>query len=116
MQETSMKSVQEFDDVPSFADDAETFAEANRFLGLDGDKIFIEKLLNKPIKFLAFTVRESHYQRYGKEVLMVQVEVDGEKRVFFTQSARIRRTLELFQDKLPRVGTIKKENRAWRIV
>ncbi len=103
-------------DVPSFADDTETFAAANQYLGLEGDKISIEKLVDKPVKFLDFTIRESRYQRYGNEVLMVQVELDGVKRVFFTQSGRIRRTLELFKDKLPRMGTIKRENRAWRIV
>lgn len=71
--------------------------------------------MNKRIIFLAFKIRPSNFKRFGDEVLMVQVLVDGEKRVFFTQSQRIRAMLTEFEQLLPRAGTIVKENRAWRI-
>ncbi len=115
MSGTSQNFLQNYDNAPSFSDDAEAYKAANARLGLEGNKIKIEDLLGKRIVFLAFKVRPSNFKRFGDEVLMVQVLVDGEKRVFFTQSQRIRSMLSEFEHLLPRTGTIVQENRAWRI-
>lgn len=106
------QNLQEHYDYPSFSDDEVAFEECNQHNGFVGEKIGIEELINKKIVFLDFYEMESRFKRFGDTVLMIQIILDGEKRVVFTQSKRIAKTLKIFKDKLPRSGTIVKENRA----
>lgn len=102
-------------DCLAFSDDAELFAKANEHNGLQGEKIKIDRLIGKQIIFTDFEIIESQYKRAGDTVLKVQIILDNELRIFFTQSAYIRKTLELFSEYLPRKGTIIREDRAFKI-
>ena len=66
--------------------------------------------------FIDYVIIESHFKRYGDEICKVQIELNDEKRIFFTSSKNIRKTLEVFKDKLPRVGTIERDDRSLKIV
>lgn len=50
-----------------------------------GEKIKIERLLNKEIIVMAFRIEPSKYQQQGK-CLWMQIEIAGEKRVLFSAS------------------------------
>lgn len=114
MPEISKTFVQDYRAAPSFADDAEAFAAANEFNGFEGNKIRIHELENKQIVFLDFVIFPSKYHK-GATCVKAQIVFNNEKRVLFTGSKRIAKTLELFKDKLPRSGTIVRENQGWKI-
>ena len=116
MQEQPMTSSPNYDDYPAFADDPEMLKRSNEYNGFIGSKIPVDKLLNKKIVFVDFSVAPSQYKRFGESVTKVQIILDGEKHIFFTQSKNITKTLEVFKDKLPRVGTIVKDDRALKII
>lgn len=75
-----------------------------------GDKIQVKKILNVQIKVLAFKVEPSK-KKPGTDLLTLQIEKDGDKRVVFTGSTvmidQIRRVTD---DKLPFQTTIKGDN------
>lgn len=75
-----------------------------------GEKIQVQKLFNLSITVLAFKVEPSK-QKKGTELLTLQIEKGGEKRIVFTGSIvmidQIRRVPE---DKFPFVTTIKGDN------
>ncbi len=102
-------------DYPAFADDPEMLKKSQEYSGFVGSKIQVDKLINKEIVFVDFVVTPSQYRRFGDSVTKVQIIVDGEKHIFFTQSKNITKTLEIFKDKLPRIGTLVKEDRALKI-
>lgn len=114
MQETSKTLLQDYESVAAFSDDEDTFAEANKFNGFEGNKVRIHELESKQIIFLEYVVFPSKYHK-DQLCLKAQIVVDGEKRVLFTGSKRIAKTLELFKDKLPRAGKIVRENNGWKI-
>lgn len=114
MSEPSKNLLTDYDDAPAFADDAETLAEANNTGGFDGDKIRIREVENKRIIFVDFRTFPSKYQ-HGNTCVEIQIVINGQKRVLFTGSKRIARTLELFKDKLPRAGKLINEGRSWKI-
>ena len=102
-------------DYPAFADDPEMLKKSQEYSGFVGSKIQVDKLINKEIVFVDFVVTPSQYRRFGDSMTKVQIIVDGEKHIFFTQSKNITKTLEIFKDKLPRIGTLVKEDRALKI-
>lgn len=102
-------------DYPAFADDPEMLKKSQEYSGFVGSKIQVDKLINKEIVFVDFVVTPSQYRRFGDSATKVQIIVDGEKHIFFTQSKNITKTLEIFKDKLPRIGTLVKEDRALKI-
>jgi hypothetical protein len=75
-----------------------------------GEKIQVQKLFNLSIKILAFRVEPSK-QKKGTELLTLQIEKSGEKRIVFTGSTvlidQIKRVPE---DKFPFFTTIKGDN------
>lgn len=100
---------------PAFSDDPEMLKKSQEYSGFVGSKIQVDKLINREIVFVDFVVTPSQYRRFGDSVTKVQIIVDGEKHIFFTQSKNITKTLEIFKDKLPRVGRLVKEDRALKI-
>lgn len=75
-----------------------------------GEKIQVQKLFNLPITVINFKVGPSK-QKKGTQLLTLQIEKSGEKRIVFTGSVvlidQIRRVPE---DKFPFVATIKGDN------
>lgn len=75
-----------------------------------GDKISVQRLFNLQIKVLDFKIEPSK-QKEGTELLTLQIEKSGEKRVVFTGSTvlidQIKRVPE---NKFPFVTAIKGDN------
>lgn len=75
-----------------------------------GEKIQVQKLFNLPIKILGFKTQPSK-QKQGTELLTLQIEKSGEKRIVFTGSTvlidQIRRVPE---NKFPFITTIRGDN------
>lgn len=76
----------------------------------EGDKIKIDRILNKEIVVTAFKVEDSKFENKGK-CLTLQIEYDNSKRVVFTGSGILILQIEQVpKDKFPFRATIIKEN------
>lgn len=76
---------------------------------LTGDKISLDKILNKEIKITGYKIRASKFKDKNPKCLTVQFEDSiGEKRVFFSGSTVLIEQLEKYGDKIPFVTTIQK--------
>lgn len=75
-----------------------------------GDKVPVKKILNISIKVLDFKIEPSK-QKPGTDLLTLQIEKSGEKRVVFTGSTVLRDQIQKVpSDKLPFTTTIKGDN------
>lgn len=82
--------------------------------GFIGDKIKIDRILNKTITVHDYKIDKSKFEGKG-QCLHMQVEVDGSKRVIFTGSVGL---IEVI-DKIPKTGfpfqtTIIKDNERYQ--
>ena len=77
-----------------------------------GEKIKIDKVLNRPVIILASRIAESKYKKNKSgKVLMLQLEINDEKRVLFTGSDVLISQIEHVKEKdYPFETTIVKEN------
>lgn len=76
-----------------------------------GDKISIDKILNIPIKVLAYKVEPSK-AKIGTELLTLQIERKGDKNVLFTGSGNLIFMInQVPKDKFPFETTIIKQDR-----
>lgn len=81
--------------------------KVNNFVG---EKIQVQKLFNLPIKVLTFKIEPSK-QKKGTELLTLQIEKSGEKRVVFTGSTvLIDQIKRVPDDKFPFLATIRGDN------
>lgn len=100
---------------PSFSDDDVLYKQlCQDYVGLTGEKISIDQLIDKEIVFKDFILTKGKYYNEN-DCMKIQVMFDGRERVFFTQSAYIMKTLLLYKEKLPRKGTITRQNRAYML-
>jgi len=78
----------------------------------EGDKIKIDRLLNKQIIVLDYKIESSKFQDKGTgKLLTLQIIVDNTKRILFTGSKILMELIEQVpKDKLPFQTTIIKEN------
>lgn len=76
-----------------------------------GSKIGIDYVLNQRITVLDFAIKDSKYKEKGNgKCLHLQIEYNGEKRVLFSGSVKLMRTLEMIdRDSLPFTTTIVKD-------
>ena len=75
-----------------------------------GDKIPVKKILNNEIKVLDFKIDPSK-QKEGTELLTLQIEKSGEKRIVFTGSTILRDQIRRVpKDKFPFTTIIKADN------
>jgi hypothetical protein len=75
-----------------------------------GEKIQVQKLFNLSITVLGFKVEPSK-QKKGTELLTLQIEKGGEKRIVFTGSiVMIDQIKRVPEDKFPFTTTIKGDN------
>lgn len=80
------------------------FSEFASTVHFVGDKISINKILNKEISVLHYRIEPS---KHGTDdYAQMQIELDGEKMVYFTTSMVIKEQLEMYKDKLPFTTTI----------
>lgn len=79
---------------------------------LEGEKISIEKLIDKEIEVHSFNIRNSKFNRPGSNRCMtVQITYENKKRVFFTGSDVLINQCEKYNEKMPFITVIKKINR-----
>jgi hypothetical protein len=82
----------------------------------EGDKIKIERVMNKQIVVEAFKIVESKYKEKGNgKCLHIQIIVDNAKRVLFTGSGTLQEMIEKVPaNGFPFITTIIKENDRYR--
>jgi len=78
-----------------------------------GDRIDIEKVLNKEIKVIAFKIEPSKYPKPGcEECLYLQIEHKDELRVIFSASGYLINAIKkVSEDDFPFLTTIVKEEK-----
>lgn len=84
---------------------------------LDGDKISIDRAVNRELTVLAYRIGDSKFDdrtAHGKCMTM-QVELAGERRVIFTASAVLMEQLQQYKDELPFMATIQKIDKYYRL-
>lgn len=75
-----------------------------------GDKIKIERLLNRQIIIHHFKIADSN-KREGTKCLHLQVEIDGQMRVNFTSASALMEAIQKVpQENFPFTTTIVKDN------
>lgn len=78
---------------------------------LQGDKIKVDRILNREIIIHGFQLNDSKYDRGNGKCLYMQIEVDGEKRVLFSGSGVLMDTIrQIPKEDFPFETTIVKEN------
>ncbi|WP_287372401.1 hypothetical protein [Prosthecochloris sp.] len=83
---------------------------------LDGDKIRLDDVLNKPIQIIGYKVTTSKYgkNKSGK-CLKLQFELDNERRVIFTGSDVLIDQLEQYGGEIPFQAVIKRIDRYYTL-
>lgn len=81
------------------------FAEEGR--GLEGDKVKMGEIFNKPIIVKAYRIFDSKCVK-DKPCLQLQFEMDGETRIVFTNSSVLIRQIKQYESELPFIATIRK--------
>ena len=94
---------------------------------LDGTKISIKEVFNKPLIFTGWTIRASRFQHHGDQesddeigrYVILQFLMEGKRYVLFTSSGTILRQIEALQEipNFPRrfKGVIRKKNQFYKI-
>lgn len=78
---------------------------------LQGEKVKIDRVMNKEIVVHGYQIKESKYDRGNGKCLYIQIELDGQKRVLFTGSGVLMETIERIpKEAFPFTTTIIKEN------
>lgn len=92
------------DEKKRFCDFAkETFA-------LDGEKISVDRLLNKDIEVVGFKISESKYKKGDQtKCLSLQIKMDGKLFICFTGSAVLIAQIEKYCNEIPFTTVIKKQ-------
>jgi len=96
---------------------AKRFADfAEESSPLDGEKIKIDQILDREVEVIGFNIRRSKYEknRSGK-CLLLQMEIDNERRVLFTGSDVLIEQLEKYGDQVPFAATVKKIDRFYTL-
>lgn len=74
-----------------------------------GEKIKVERILNKPIIVHAYDLKPSKFE--GQQLLTIQIQVGDEKRIIFTGSKVLQEVIQQVpKTEFPFTTTIVKEN------
>lgn len=77
---------------------------------LEGKKIRIDDIVNKEIKIMAFSIRNTKFPKDGRtNYIAIQFEIENETKVVFTGSEILTRQLKEYQHELPFIAMIKKK-------
>lgn len=75
--------------------------------GLAGEKIKINKILNRQINVKDFKIECSKFEKGNGKCLHIQIELEGEDRIIFTGSGALIEQIEMVpKDKFPFQTTI----------
>ncbi len=83
------------------------FAKPNN--AMTGDKIKIDKVLDKEIVVKSYKIGESKYKE-DKDLLTLQIELSNEERVIFTSSSVLINQIKEYESEMPFIATIKQIN------
>jgi hypothetical protein len=83
--------------------------------GFEGDKLKMDKILNREIVVHAFKIEESKIRAFQEKgsgkCLHLQISINNQMHIVFTSSGGLIETIKLVQeDKFPFITTIIKEN------
>lgn len=79
--------------------------------GFEGEKIRIDRILNKLIVIEKYKIEDSKFGKENDKCLHIQILVDNSKRVLFTGSGNLMEMIkQVPTDKFPFSTTIVKEN------
>jgi len=79
--------------------------------GFEGDKIKIDRIINKEIVVYDFKIENSKYEKGNGKCLYLQIHVDNTKRVLFTGSASLMEMIQQVpKEGFPFTTTIIREN------
>lgn len=77
----------------------------------EGDKIKIDRILNKPIVVVEYKIDNSKYEKGNGKCLCIQILVDNSKRILFTGSVNLMEMIDKVpKENFPFMTTIVKEN------
>lgn len=77
----------------------------------EGDKIKIDRVMNKAILVEAYKIENSKFEKGNGKCLYIQIFVDNSKRVLFTGSVNLMEMIDQVpKEKFPFYTTIIKEN------
>jgi len=84
---------------------------------LDGDKISIERILNKEIEIIDYKISPSKYtkNKSGKCLTLQFIGEDGQRHILFTGSDVLIGQMERYGDELPFIATIRKVDRYYTL-
>lgn len=84
---------------------------------LDGDKMPIERILNKEIRIIGYRIRPSKYSKNqsGQCLTLQFTGDDNERHVVFTGSDVLIEQLRKYGDQIPFLATIKKVDRYYTL-
>lgn len=83
----------------------------NSTSGFIGDKIKIDRILNREIIVHEFEIKDSKFDNGSGKCLYIQIELDGNKRVLFTGSVVLMDTIQkIADDDFPFTTKIIKDN------
>jgi len=83
---------------------------------LDGDKAKIDDVLNKEIKVIGHSIKNSKYSKNKSgNYLTLQIELDNEKFIIFTGSDVLIEQLKKYESEIPFLTTIRKINRYYSL-
>ena len=88
------------------------FGIKSQLKSFEGDKIKIDRIMNKPITVEDYKIENSKFSEKGNgKCLYLQILVDNSKRVVFTGSANLMELIQqVAKQDFPFVTTIIKEN------
>ena len=79
--------------------------------GFEGDKIKIDRILNKNIIVEEYKIENSKFEKGNGKCLYIQISIDGVRRVLFTGSINLMEMIEQVpKNKFPFTTAIIKEN------
>jgi len=83
---------------------------------LDGDKVKIDDILNKEIKIIGHSIKNSKYSKNKNgDYLTLQIEMENEKYIIFTGSDVLIDQLKKYNSEIPFLATIRKINRYYSL-
>lgn len=94
------------------------FGIVSKNKGFEGDKIRMDKILNRQIVVENFKIDESKFKDKGSgKLLTIQIIIDNTKRIVFTGSLNLMDMIQQVpNDKFPFMTTIVKENDQYNFI
>lgn len=82
------------------------FAKGDKIM--NGDKIKIDDVVEKEVEVVGYKIGDSRFE--GKQLLTLQIKLNGEDRVIFTSSNVLIDQSQKYESEMPFIATIKKIN------